>query len=404
MKPAGVNMINVKQINRKSVLQLLLRSGPLSRTDLAAELNLTTATLTSICSDFLQKKLLLTSNKSRTQTLGRQKCPLEINPSYKYVLAISLHYTGHVIAITNLLGDPVAVTEFSLPRPYTAVAFLKELANTCVRLLWENNIPCEKVLGAGVGMIGSVNQDKGISLHPFKVFEEDQVPIRDILQAEFPFPVFVENNMCAYLNAEYLFGSAQASNVLAIKWGPGVGSASSIDGQICKDHLYHSAEVGHTYFYTSSNRLCKCGRKGCLETGVNLDRFVEAIQSLLPSQPALQAVQQKSGDPCFENIETYIGTGCTALTEQIRPLIHDFAIGVSNAIQVFSPDQVLLFGVLFESPNIAETFLNDILQINPLLSRKLFCKSALGWKKEYLGPAATAINIFLVETGGNLPE
>ncbi|WP_367399612.1 winged helix-turn-helix transcriptional regulator, partial [Anaerotruncus massiliensis (ex Togo et al. 2019)] len=40
-------MTNVKQINRSAVLQLLLRNGGMSRTDLAEELNLTTATLTS---------------------------------------------------------------------------------------------------------------------------------------------------------------------------------------------------------------------------------------------------------------------------------------------------------------------------------------------------------------------
>ena len=36
MLPTGVNMTNVKQINRSAVLQLLLRNGGMSRTDLAA--------------------------------------------------------------------------------------------------------------------------------------------------------------------------------------------------------------------------------------------------------------------------------------------------------------------------------------------------------------------------------
>ena len=53
MKPTGVNMTNVKQINRSCVLQLLLTKGAMSRTDLANSLQLTTATLTSICNDFI---------------------------------------------------------------------------------------------------------------------------------------------------------------------------------------------------------------------------------------------------------------------------------------------------------------------------------------------------------------
>ena len=37
MKPTGVNMTNVKQINRSGVLELLLTRGAMARSDLAAE-------------------------------------------------------------------------------------------------------------------------------------------------------------------------------------------------------------------------------------------------------------------------------------------------------------------------------------------------------------------------------
>ena len=148
MLPTGVNMTNVKQINRSAVLQLLLRNGGMSRTDLAEELNLTTATLTSICNDFIQKGLLIQSDGGKSQSPGRKKCPLDINGTYKYAIAVSLHYNGHIIAITDLRGQAVAWTSFSVEAPYDAEHFFKKLADACIRLLWENNIPCERVLGA----------------------------------------------------------------------------------------------------------------------------------------------------------------------------------------------------------------------------------------------------------------
>lgn len=402
MKPTGVNMTNVKQINRASMLQQLLRCGAMSRTDLAATLNLTTATLTSICSDFLQKGFLVESDKSKSQTPGRQKCPLDINVNYKYVLAISLHYTGHSIAVTDLRGRAIAVTDFSIQRPYSAPAFLKELASACVRLMWENQIPSEKVLAACVCIVGSVNQDEGISLHPFKIFDEPQVPIRDLLQLEFPFPVCVENNMCAYLNAEYLLGSASDNNILALKWGPGVGSASSINGHVCKDHSYHSSEIGHTYFYPSVNVMCRCGRNGCLEQGVHIECFLERIRQLLPSSDALKKIESERGAPCQNNIEAYMVSDCAELQAFTAQCIHDLAVGVNNAIQAISPDRVFLFGMMFGLPDMTERFLQEILKINPLILPELFRKSSLDWKQEYLGPAATAIQRFFVAPGGEL--
>lgn len=400
MKPTGVNMTNVKQINRASVLQQLLRQGAMSRTDLAASLRLTTATLTSICSDFLQRGLLVESSKSKTQTPGRQKCPLDINTEYRYVLAISLHYNGHVLAVTDLRGKAVATAEFALPKPYTAPAFLKELANACVRLMWDNRIPSEKVLAAGVGIVGSVNQEEGISLHPFNIFEEAQVPIRALLQAEFSFPVCVENNMCAYLNAEYLLGNAGDDNILALKWGPGVGSASSINGQVCKNHLYHSAEVGHTYCYPTLDVTCKCGRKGCLEQGVHVERLLEKIRALLPDEPALQAVCEAQGEPAPGHLAAYLGADCPALHAFAANCVRDLAEGVNNAIQVFSPDRVFLLGMMFDLPGVSDHFLREIAAINPLLAPHLFCASSLDWRQEYLGPAATAIQRYFVEPGG----
>lgn len=400
MLPTGVNMTNVKQINRSAVLQLLLRNGGMSRTDLAEELNLTTATLTSICNDFIQKGLLIQSDGGKSQSPGRKKCPLDINGTYKYAIAVSLHYNGHIIAITDLRGQAVASTSFSVEAPYDAEHFFKKLADACIRLLWENNIPCERVLGACVCIVGSVDQEAGVSLNPFSIFGEGQVPIRQLLEKELPFPICVENNVCAFLNAEILLGCATDSNVIALKWGPGVGSASSIGGVICKDHTFHSSEIGHTYFYRNDGRTCKCGRRGCLETGVNLSRIEEKILELLPGEPALQQVREAHGAPHVTNIISYLTADCPALRGFFEACVHDLAIGVNNAIQVFSPDRVILYGVLFEVPGAADRFIDEVVRLNPFIGRELFQRSALSWKTDYIGPAATAIKTYLIDTGG----
>ena len=43
-------------------------------------------------------------------------------------------------------------------------------------MLWESSISTDKILGAGVTIIGPVNQDEGIALHPFRLFEQ-AIPI-----------------------------------------------------------------------------------------------------------------------------------------------------------------------------------------------------------------------------------
>jgi predicted ArsR family transcriptional regulator len=80
MKPTGVNMTNVKQINRANVLRLLLSRGAMSRTDLANELNLTTGHFDFHQQRLIQRGLIIQSGKTELQNSGRKKCPLRINP------------------------------------------------------------------------------------------------------------------------------------------------------------------------------------------------------------------------------------------------------------------------------------------------------------------------------------
>ena len=91
MRPLGINMSNVKQVNRSHVLWLLLTEGAMSRTDLASRLRLTTATLTSICGDFISRGIIIEEGKEASSSLGRKKSLLSINQTYKYVISVNIH-------------------------------------------------------------------------------------------------------------------------------------------------------------------------------------------------------------------------------------------------------------------------------------------------------------------------
>lgn len=73
----------------------------------------------------------------------------------------------------------------------------------------------------------------GIALHPYRVFE-GPVPFKELLENELPFPITVESNVCAFLQSELLYRTniENAQNILMLKWGPGVGSATAINGHI----------------------------------------------------------------------------------------------------------------------------------------------------------------------------
>lgn len=60
MREVGINMELVKKKNRSSILQLINRTGPISRKDIALRLGLTPAAVTQLCRDFMDSGILKT--------------------------------------------------------------------------------------------------------------------------------------------------------------------------------------------------------------------------------------------------------------------------------------------------------------------------------------------------------
>ena len=58
MAYSGLNLGNVKNQNRSSILKLLNDHGPMPRKDLSARLGLTPASLTTLCGELLAQNIL----------------------------------------------------------------------------------------------------------------------------------------------------------------------------------------------------------------------------------------------------------------------------------------------------------------------------------------------------------
>ncbi|MBE6736166.1 MAG: winged helix-turn-helix transcriptional regulator, partial [Ruminococcaceae bacterium] len=54
MKKTGINLENVKQRNKASILRLLNKNGPMSRKDIAAEVGLTPASVTLLTNEMIE--------------------------------------------------------------------------------------------------------------------------------------------------------------------------------------------------------------------------------------------------------------------------------------------------------------------------------------------------------------
>ncbi len=397
-------MNNPKSSNRSLTLQLLFAHRVLSRTDIADYLNITTAAVTSIVNDFLAEGLLVQKEDPFPEShprAGRRRAPLGINYDWKYVVAIDIHSYYINIAITNLEGRVIAENTNLTPITNDLDTFFSSIAKDCIKMLWETSISIDKILGAGVTIIGPVNQDDGIAIHPFRLFDH-QVPVKQFFEKEFPFPVAVESNVCAFLLSEMLYTdiASSAPNILMLKWGPGVGSAMAIRGQIYKGHGYQSTEIGHNQITEKNGKQCNCGRTGCLEPSISSDAIIEFILQEIQKSPDSQLFRLAAsiGSPDRKNLSKYINAAprCPQLWDFLKSCAHSLASVTNNAIHILAPDRLILIGDLFEHDSLVKLFTEQLLGINPQLPSALVLKNQTCAGQRYIGATAIAIKQLLL--------
>lgn len=390
--------------NRSLTLQLLFSRRTLSRTDIADYLNITTAAVTSIVNEFLEEGLLLQKDDPLPESqprAGRRRAALGINYDWKYILAIDIHSYYINIAVTNLEGHVLIENDTLTPITTDPRTLCSNIAKDCIKMLWKASIPIEKILGAGVTIIGPVNQNEGIALHPFRLFEYE-VPIRQYFEEEFPFPVAVESNVCAFLSSEMLYTDIGSSshNILMLKWGPGVGSSMAIRGQIYKGYNYQSTEIGHNQITEKNGRKCNCGRTGCLEPSISSDAIIEFILHETAENPSGQLSQLAAslGSPDRGNLSGYLDVApdCYILWNFLRSCAHSLAAVTNNAIHILAPDKLILIGDLFEHDSIVKLFTEQLYEINPQLPPDLVLKNQLYANQKYIGATAIAVEQLLL--------
>lgn len=168
-------------------------------------------------------------------------------------------------------------------------ATLDGIARVADECILASGVPRSQVLGAGFGIPGLVDPERGVGVASVNLGWWD-VPVRDQLQARVGMPCMVENDVRAAALGEARFGAGRgAENQLFLIIGTGIAATVIIQKRIYRGVHNLAGEVGHAVL-EPGGPLCKCGARGCFEalaTGPAIAaRYARKIQSAGGNQPA----------------------------------------------------------------------------------------------------------------------
>jgi glucokinase len=126
----------------------------------------------------------------------------------------------------------------------------------------------ERPVGCGVASPGLIDREAGLIRYAANIPGANQFPLRQRLEESLSLPVMIDNDLRLHALGEFAAGAGRGRrHFLFVAVGTGVGSALYIDGRPYAGAHGAAGEIGHiTLDERPDAPLCRCGRRGCLET------------------------------------------------------------------------------------------------------------------------------------------
>ncbi|MFL9483604.1 ROK family protein [Chitinophagaceae bacterium LWZ2-11] len=323
-----------KQLFLKQIINSLLQEHEQTIPDICHQFKWSIPTGTKLVQELVKKKILVKKGK-RDSGGGRRPDVFSLNASMGYVIGIELLVQSFKLTIVNLHHEIVYEyedTSFDIRQDDEALEFLKGIVPSVIR---KQKINKEKILGVGIGITGRVNKLNGAS-YTYLNFDK---PLPDILKEEWQLPVYTANDTQLMALGEKNFGHAKGKhNVVIVNVSRGIAVGIITDDNIHYGRSGFAGEFGHIHV-SNNNRLCICGKKGCLETVVS----GIALENDYNTEDAI-AGKLKTKKYLYKEILQLAKKGDSKAELIISKMGEDLGQAVSILIHLLNPELVIIGG------------------------------------------------------------
>jgi len=324
------NASDVKQNNTIAIMRLMQQEGAMTKNNIAAALNLSTATVHNIITE-LKAKGFCRECQTVVATGGRNAVMHEINKEGGYIIGQDLRRDRIVTRVfdygLNILYKD-EVTQVNLHNLSETIRLMIDRIKHCIEVEKDR-----KFVGVGISMMGRPDK-KGRVINIPGYPEWQNVHLTDILSSEIDLPIFVENdNNAATLAWKWSAGTKECENVVLFHIRDGVGTGILIKGRLFFGSNNNGCELGHVSIMVDGGPKCDCGNSGCLEAFLKDSVILQDINSLPQYQNRPVQTMKEAIEEC-EN--------CEAVRDIFVGKLRYVMIGIEHIIKLFDPELIVI--------------------------------------------------------------
>lgn len=320
----------VRRGNLSLILGMLHRQGPLSRAQLTRQSGLNRSTVSALVAELSDLGL---AYETEAPAVGRAGRPSPLVHANEKVAAVAINpdvdaVTVGLVGLGGQVHRRVRYEAAALP----SVADTVNISRAIMEGMQADLDAMDRLTGIGLAVPGLVRSADGhVLVAPHLQWTDE--PLAAAVEQGLSFAVQAGNDATLGSLAESIYGAAVGvSNVVYLN-----GSASGIGGGVItggtplRGTAGFAGELGHT-LVKSDGGTCHCGRSGCLDAEVRLERLLEPLGLQRADQDELERAMA--------------GNTSRVLQDEVERQIDLLAVALTNFVNIFNPEMIVLGGFL----------------------------------------------------------
>ncbi|QMU67885.1 ROK family transcriptional regulator [Streptacidiphilus sp. P02-A3a] len=265
---------------RQNVVRLLRERGTLSRADIARATGMSRSTISGLISELVADDIVMELGTKLPPVGGRAGRPaaaVMLNPATGEAIGVDFgHRHVHVI-IADVAHEVRIARSAELPPRYEPQQGLHAAAGLVQSAMDEIGTRRSRILGVGVSLPCTVDRRTGLPAAR-RYSPWSGVPVAAELGERLRMPVLVDSDANLGALAERQWGAGRDhEDLVYLKLHAGVSAAFISNGKLVRGVAGTAGEISHLVM-DPGGQLCRCGRRGCLESYIGLPAVMRGLE------------------------------------------------------------------------------------------------------------------------------
>lgn len=255
------------------VLKILKQRGPTSRIDIASALELTRAAVTIITNEMIDQGIISEIGEykhvSEKAPRGRKKILIDINHHYKFALGITVEEDLVSIGLSTLAGDVLDKRNLDIDDNTDRKTIYSFFIKSMNDVLSDNCLEQSSLLGIGFAIYPTMYQKMDVSSvggNP------DFSKLERFMSSYTSLPMVFDNSVksTAMANIDFLKDRDPSHiNIAFLQYGRNLNFVFTNLNEPIRSYDNRTDFVNKMIINPSSDRICECGRRGCVENEIS---------------------------------------------------------------------------------------------------------------------------------------